>query len=171
MQFAIKIKRPDNDRLKANMAAVRPPQPIMAFFLLIIFGANFLLLTLWPQANVFLPHDHLILGPIYPGWEDHHEVLHSSKCHSHSEPARSGENRQTISVERDTGMRSKVISLYRLPAGEDSILSFGVQVLWLSEWPILPEFSPLTWPLDPVSLSLSSVFLPLLDKPPSLFLR
>jgi len=144
----------------------------MAFFLLIIFGANFLLLTLWPQANVFLPHDHLILGPIYPGWEDHHaELAHSKRGHSHSEPARPLESRQTISVERDTGIPGKVISLYRLPAGEDSILSFGVQVLWLPEWPILPELSLLTWPLDPVSLFLSSVFLPPLDKPPSLFLR
>jgi hypothetical protein len=141
-------------------------QRITAFFLLLILGGNFLLSVFWPSWQIFLPHDHIILGPIYPGWEHHHdrELAHLA---AHAELRHPSMDERAISTEIGAGARSKVISLYRSPAGDDTIFSVEVQLLWLAEWPLLAKLPSLTWSLDQAFLPLSSAFLPPPDKPPA----
>lgn len=141
------------------MITVRASQQLMALFLLIILGVNFFLSVFWPQWRLSLVwHDHIILGPLYPGWEDHH-----GHRHAHSEL-------QSVS-NSDSGASTKIISLYQSLVADGTVFSFGIQLLWLTEWPTLSNFSSVIWPLGVASLALSSASLPPPDKPPSASLQ
>ena len=153
------------------MTPVRPARRFVALFLLTVLGGSLFLSTFSDRWYLALPwHDHIILGPMVPNWENHHhEPLTYPGRYRHSEhgsPHFFGRE-QVVSFVTDTGVPSKVLSLYRLPAGDNSIISFGVQLLHSAEGPTLPELSPpLICPLGWGFLTLPSAFLPPPDKPP-----
>jgi hypothetical protein len=149
---------------------MRQPQRVTAFFLLFILGGNFFLPVFWSYWQIFPPHDHIILGPVYPGWEHHHGELTQPQGPYHREPIPLLESNRAVFPKTDAAARSKVISLYRSPTGADTILSVEVQLLWLAEWSLLlSKFPTLIWPLDLATLPLSSAFLSPPDKPPVSF--
>lgn len=146
------------------MISTRASQQVTALFLLIILGGNFSLSIFWHQWRVsLLWHDHIILGPLYPGWEDHHGHRHP-RSQSKSPPA---DVQFFVASNGDSGASTKIISLYQSLVGGGTILSFDVQLLWLAEWPILSGFPSLDRPLEEASLAFSSVYLPPPDRPPS----
>lgn len=144
---------------------------IAAFCLLIILGANVILPALWPGWQVALPHDHLFLGPVYPGWEHHHAGLtHAQKYHQHRiEPIPPLQSELTV-FDPSQAAGSKVISVYHSPAGDETLVSVAAQLLWLPEWPLLSNFPSLVWPISSTSQILSSVYLPPPDQPPARYL-
>jgi hypothetical protein len=156
------------------MALIRPARPVTAFLLLIVFGGNFFFPLIYKHWYAFLPqHDHIILGPVYPGWElhSHGELIDPATYrHSRRDTFHPLEPKQTVSAEIDIGPRGKVISLYHLPLENGTILAFGVQLLWLDESIVLPEPSSLIWPADLTTLVPISIFLPPPEKPPTQFL-
>jgi hypothetical protein len=150
---------------------VRPARRLAALFLLTVLGGSLFLSAFSDRWYLALPwHDHIILGPMVPGWENHHHgplaypgrydhSRHGSMHVSGREPG--------VSLVTGTGAHSQVLSLYRLPAGDSSIFSFGVQLLHSAEASTLPELSPfLTWPLRLGFLTPASTSLPPPDKPP-----
>lgn len=142
----------------------RPSQRVIALFLLIILGANFFLSVFWHQWRVSLFwHDHIIIGPHYPSWEDHH-----GHRHAYDGSELPPDDEQFTS---DSDVSTRIISLYRSLLGDGTVLSLGVQLLWLTEWPVLSEFTSIVWPLGLVSLVLSSACLPPPDRPPSASLQ
>lgn len=156
------------------MTLRRPSEHITAFFLLLVLGGNFFLSIFWPQWHTTLPwHDHIILGPVYPGWEHHHhENLGRPAGYTYSHTPATSSSAVTIQAGL-AGMApggSKVISLYRLPAGDVTVVGFGVQLLWLARWAILAEPTPLTWPVDLTTPVPANTFLSPPDKPPILHL-
>lgn len=151
------------------MTSLRPSQRNTAFFLLIILGGNFFLPVFWPSWHGFLPwHEHIILGPVYPGWEDHHGELgrQGGYSHSHVQPASRPIGAPAISSLVNAEGRTHVISVYRSPVGDGTIFNCPIQLLWLTEWPTLLELPSLVWPVGQASLSLSSALLPPPDEPP-----
>jgi hypothetical protein len=148
------------------------PQRAAAFFLLVILGGNFFFSAFWPDWQATLPHDHIFLGPVYSGWERHHQALNYSTPYRQlrSQPLSPLESEQAAFVNADAALRSKVISLYRSPAGDDTLLSVAVQLLWLAEWPLLFRIPSLAWSIAPTPLTLVSALLPPPDKPPSIHL-
>ena len=153
------------------MTSVRLDRRSVALFLLTVLMGSLFLSVFSDRWYLALPwHDHIILGPIVPGWENHHHgPLTYPERHGHSQHglAHSSGREQVVSLPTDTGVHSQVLSLYRLPEGNYSILSFGAQLLHSTEGSILPELSPfLTWPITLGFLTLSSTFLPPPDKPP-----
>ncbi|MFQ5645217.1 MAG: hypothetical protein ACE5FQ_16195, partial [Thiogranum sp.] len=58
--------------MKANIASISAFQRITTFLLLIMLGGNFLLPVSWGKQFDSFWHAHIILGPIFPGWENHH---------------------------------------------------------------------------------------------------
>jgi hypothetical protein len=151
------------------MPSSRASQRRIAFFLLIMLGGNFFLSVFWPYWHGFLPwHEHIVLGPIYPGWEDHHRELGRQRgyLHSHLQLAALPVGEPAISSQANTGGSTHVISVYRSPVGDGTIFSCAIQLLWLAEWPTLPEPSSLVWFVGLPSLSLSSALLPPPDEPP-----
>ena len=153
------------------MTSVRPARRLVALFLLTVLGGSLFLSTFSDRWYLALPwHDHIILGPLVADWENHHHgPLTYPGRYSRSEHGSthfSGRD-QVVSLVTDTGVPSKVLSVYRLPVGDNSIFSFGVQLLHSAEGPTLPELSPpLICPLSLGFLILSSAFLPPPDKPP-----
>jgi hypothetical protein len=144
-------------------------QRIAAFCLLIILGANVILPAVWPGWQVALPHDHLFLGPVYPGWEHHHAGLtHAQKYYQHRiEPIPPLQSELTV-FDPTQPAGSNVISLYRSPAGDDTLVSAAAQLLWLTEWPPLFHFPSLVWSISSTPQILSSAYLVPPDQPPSL---
>jgi len=148
------------------MNLTRSSQRVTAFFLLIILGWNFFLSVFWPQWRLSLVwHEHIIIGPLYPGWEDHHGHRHSPDGSEIPSAA------QFVYHNGGSGVSTKIISLYQSVVGDGTILSLGIQLLWLTEGPILPEFSSIARPLGMASLVLSSAFLSPPDRPPSASLQ
>ena len=148
------------------MNLTRSSQRVTAFFLLVILGGNFVLSVFWYQWRLSLFwHDHIIIGPLYPGWEDHHGYRHP-----HNKSELPTDDAQFSFYDSNNGVSTKIISVFQSLVG--TILCFGGQLLWLTEWPIVPEFSSIVWwPFGLVSLILSSAFLPPPDKPPSASLQ
>jgi len=95
---------------------------------------------------------------LFPGWEDHH-----AHRHAQDRSELPSADVQVVS----SGKNTKIISLYQSLVGDGTVLSFGMQLLWLTEWPTLSEFSPLVRPLEMVSLTLASAWLPPPDRPPT----
>lgn len=146
------------------------------FLLLIAMGANFLLPLLCHHWQTAVPwHDHIIVGPVYPGWESHsHNARSHPEQHAHfgQEPASSTQQDQRpIFAEMDAATHSQVLSLYRPPAWGDSVLSTGDQLLLSVDWLSSLISFPLIRTLDLSHHALKSVALPPPDKPPSISSR
>jgi hypothetical protein len=153
------------------MTPARLARRLVSLFLLIVLMGSLLLSVLSDRWHLALPwHDHIILGPVVPGWENHHHdpLAYPGRFgHSQHGLMHFSGREQLVSLRTDTGVHSKVLSLYRLPEGFTSIFSFGVYLLHSAEGSMLPRLSPfLTWPLSLGFLTLSSTFLPPPDKPP-----
>ena len=126
-----------------------------------------LFIQYWRALLPYLPHEHIFLGPIAPGWE----------YHSHGEPASLRQNqsgrccveRYTPSDAGDTGKAKQppVISTYRSPTDGSNIISAGFYpALLLSEWFYASGLSQFVWFLDLTTPLPGGVFLQSPDKPP-----
>jgi hypothetical protein len=120
----------------------------------------------WYEA---LPwHDHVLLGPMLPGWENHHHGpwVYPGSFGPHGSAHFAG-RQPGVSLVTGIGVQTVVLSLYRLPEGGASIFSFAAQLLDSAAGWTLPELSPfLIWPLSLGFLTLASLFLRPPEKPP-----
>ena len=172
------------------MTPVRPARRFAALVLLTVLVGSFFLSVFSDRWYEALPwHDHIVLGPMLPGWENHHHgpwaypggfghppwacaAARPGSCQraggagQHGLTHSSGRG-QVVSLATGIGVDSMVLSLYRLPEGGTSVFSFAAQLLQSAAGWTLPELSPfLSWPLSLGFLILSSLFLRPPEKPP-----
>ena len=138
--------------------------------LLVVFLGSHLIFPLMSRRwYLSLPaHDHIILGVIHPGWENHshgepdqqsHSSFSKNYAHTHSELSPHHHHQSPAS--------SKIISIYHSPTGDgDSVVSAGSQSILLFNWSPTPDLRQFTWPLSSPQLSNTGVLLPPPDRPP-----
>jgi hypothetical protein len=154
---------------------VRPAYRCIALVLLTVLMGSLFLPAFSDRWYEGLPwHDHILLGPMVPGWENHHHgpwTYPGASSHAQPDLAHRSGRQPGISLVAGIGVHTVVLSLYRLPEAGTSIFSFATQMMHSAQGWTLPELSPfLILPLSLGFLSLASVFLRPPDKPPRLAL-
>lgn len=148
--------------------------------ILALFLAGNLILPLIDRSYyLFLPsHDHIILGPVQPGWENHPHGESISLAgawqkgnHSYGDDLYHSYSPNHSFDATDVLTRSKIISIAYPQTGYYSVFCYEGQPLLLAGWLMPPDLIRLIWPLKPAEVTSLDIFLSPPDKPPKTFYK